>query len=86
MELLERALEAVNRAGSRLEHHHDLGLVRQFVLPAVERPGRWQNRAAGNEAPIEQCPNERRGFVSIGECGENDDSVSVPHVSDPVRW
>lgn len=85
MQLLERFLEPVNCSGSRFEHHDDLGLVGELVLPPVKRSRGGQDRAACDQPSIEQGSHELGGFVSGGEGGKNDDGVGVAQVEVRVK-
>ena len=83
VQFLERFLEAVNGSGPRFQHHNDLGLIGELVFPTIERSRRGQDRPAGDQTSIEQCPDEFGSFVGCGQGGENDDSVGVAHVANP---
>ncbi len=77
MKLLERPLQPVDCAGTGLEYDYDLDFVGELVFPAIKGPRARENRSAGDQSPVQQCPNELRRFVGVGECGEDDNGVGV---------
>jgi hypothetical protein len=83
VELFKGFLEAVNGSGPRFQHHNDLGLIGELVFPPIKRAGGGEDRAAGDQASIEQGSDELGGFVGCGKCSENDDGVGVAQEEDP---
>ncbi len=81
MELFECCRESVEARPARLEQHHHLGFVGNLVVPAVERAPTGHERAAGDQAAIEQGSYERDRFVGRCDGGEHNQGVSLRHIS-----